>query len=312
MQATRIQTDETLREIKKHGTASYPFEYYLDEMCALNHHSIDWHWHDEVEWVFARTGNIECSIEADTIQLQTGDGAFINSRALHRFKSDADTLMPNILFSPDFIAAQDSPVFSDYMEPVIFSNRSFLVFRRNQEKSTGILTLLQDIFQKAQSNPPDRLSIQIAVLSLWQALLHEYASAFAGKCTEKKLLLTSRTRKMLQFIADSYMDKISLTDIAASAGISKSEALRCFHRSVQTTPVDYLIQYRIRQAKHLLRTTDDTITRIAGQVGIDNTNYFNRVFRQSCGITPSVYRTQWRNTSSVNAGTAQLSCASAI
>lgn len=220
--------------------------------------------------------------------------------------------MPNILFSPDFIAAQDSPVFSDYMEPVIFSNRSFLVFRRNQEKDAGILTLLQDIFQKAQSNPPDRLSIQIAVLSLWQALLHEYVSAFAGKCTEKKLLLTSRTRKMLQFIADSYMDKISLTDIAASAGISKSEALRCFHRSVQTTPVDYLIQYRIRQAKHLLRTTDDTITRIAGQVGIDNINYFNRVFRQSCGITPSAYRTQWRNTSSVNAGTAQLSCASAI
>lgn len=117
-------------------------------MCALNHHSIDWHWHDEVEWVFARTGNIECSIEADTIQLQTGDGAFINSRALHRFKSDADTLMPNILFSPDFIAAQDSPVFSDYMEPVIFSNRSFLVFRRNQEKDAGILTLLQDIFRK--------------------------------------------------------------------------------------------------------------------------------------------------------------------
>ena len=56
MQATRIQTDETLREIKKHGTASYPFEYYLDEMCALNHHSIDWHWHDEVEWVLHAPG----------------------------------------------------------------------------------------------------------------------------------------------------------------------------------------------------------------------------------------------------------------
>lgn len=295
MQATGIQTDETLREMKKHGIASYHFECYLDELCALNHHNIDWHWHDEVEWVFAEKGEITCSVEADTFHLRTGDGAFINSKALHRFKSEADALMPNILFSPDFIAAQESPVFSASIAPAIYSDRSYLVLRGDQEKDAGILALLQDVFRKAQSKAPDWLCIQIAVLSLWQTFLHEYAAAFAERCTEKKLLLTSRTRKMLQFIADHYMDTISLADISASAGISKSEALRCFHISVQSTPVDYLIQYRLRQAKYLLRTTDDTVTRIAGQVGMGNTNYFNRMFRKSYGMTPTDYRAQWRS-----------------
>ncbi len=296
MQPTWIKTDDTLRELKTHGVASYPFEYYCDEMCALNNHCIDWHWHDEFEWVFAKTGDIECLTDAETFRLEKGDAAFINSKVLHRFKSEEDAKMPNILFSPDFIAVQDSPVFSAYIEPVIFSNCSFLLFRKNRGKDTKVLMLLNDVFREAQSKEPDRLNIQIAILSLWRALFNEYAEAFDTKCPEKNMLLASRTRMMLQFIADYYMHTISLTDIAASADISKSEALRCFHATIHTTPFDYLIHYRIRQAKYLLRTTDDTIMRIAGQVGIDNINYFNRIFKKQCGMTPSTYRTLWRKT----------------
>lgn len=294
MQPTWVKTDDTLRELKTHGMVSYPFEYYCDEMCALNNYCIDWHWHDEFEWVFAETGKIECLTDAETFRLEKGDGAFINSKVLHRFKSEGDACMPNILFSPDFIAVQDSPVFSAYIEPVIFSDCPCLVFRKNQEKDTHMLSLLNDVFRETQSEKPDLLNIQIAVLSLWRALFTEYAAVFDRKRPEKKMLSASRTRIMLQFIAEHYMHAISLTEIAASADISKSEALRCFHATIQTTPFDYLIHYRIRQAKRLLRTTDDAIIRIAGQVGIDNINYFNRIFKKQCGMTPSAYRMQWR------------------
>lgn len=296
MQAVQIKTDETLRELKTHGMPSYPFEYYCDEICALNNRCIDWHWHDEFEWVFAKTGDIECSVDSETFLLKEGDAAFINSKVLHRFRSEADAVMPNILFSPDFVAARESPVFSDYIEPVIFSDCSYLVFHKNEEKDARVLTLLNDIFREAESKAPDRLGIQIAVLSLWRAFFNGYAAAFDKRCSQKKLLSASRTRMMLQFITERYMYAISLTDIAAFAGISKSEALRCFHMTIRTTPVAYLIHYRIRQAKHLLRTTDDTITRVAGQVGIDNINYFNRIFRKQCGMTPSAYRGRWGRT----------------
>lgn len=294
MQAIQIKTDETLRELKTHGIPSYPFEYYCDEMCVLNNRCIDWHWHDEFEWVFARAGSIVCTAETDSFRLEQGDGAFINSKVLHRFQSEADAAMPNILFSPDFIAARESPVFQAYLEPVIFSSCSYFIFRKNQEEDSHILTLLDAVFREAEREIPDRLTIQIAVLSLWKAFFHRYANAFRSKCPEKKALLTSRTRAMLQFVANHYPQAIRLTDIAASAGISKSEALRCFHMTIQATPVDYLIHYRIRQAKHLLRTTDDTVIRIAGQVGMDNINYFNRVFKKQCGMTPREYRAQWR------------------
>lgn len=294
MQAIQIQTDETLRELKAHGTVSYPFEYYCDEMCVLNNRCIDWHWHDEFEWVFARTGSIVCTAETDSFRLEEGDGAFINSKVLHRFQSEADATMPNILFSPDFIAVRESPVFPAYLEPVIFSDCPYLVFRKDREADTAILTLLNAVFRDAEQEFPDQLNIQIAVLSLWRIFFHRCENAFHSKCPEKKALLASRTRTMLQFIADHYTQAIRLSDIAASAGISKSEALRCFHMTIQATPIDYLIQYRIRQAKHLLRTTDDTVAHIAGQVGMDNINYFNRTFKKQCGMTPRAYRAQWR------------------
>ena len=181
MQPTWIKTDDTLREVKTHGMASYPFEYYYDKMCNSNNYCIDWHWHDEFEWVFAQTGDIECLTDTGTFQLEKGDAAFINSKVLHRFKSEEDTGMPNILFSSDFIAVQGSPVFSAYIEPVIFSNCSCLVFRKNQEKDTRILMLLHDIFHEAQSKETDWLNIQIAVLSLWRTLFNEYAAAFDQK-----------------------------------------------------------------------------------------------------------------------------------
>lgn len=294
MQTTQIKTDETLRELKTHGTAAYPFEYYCDELCALNNRCVDWHWHEEFEWVFVKAGTVTCSVETSTFRLEQGDGAFINSKVLHQFQSEAAATMPNILFSPDFIAVRESPVFPDYIEPVIFSDCPCLVFRRGREADARILTLLNSVFCAATQRVPDGLRIQIAVLSLWQTFFHGYAQAFQSRCPEKKALLTSRTRTMLQFIAEHSAETIRLADIAASAGISKSEALRCFHMTIQTTPVDYLIHYRIRQAKHLLRTTDDAVAHVAGQVGMDNINCFNRIFKRECGMTPRAYRMQWK------------------
>ena len=35
MQITEIITDETLREIREHGTPEFPFEYYLDDIDKI-------------------------------------------------------------------------------------------------------------------------------------------------------------------------------------------------------------------------------------------------------------------------------------
>ena len=97
-------------------------------------------------------------------------------------------------------------------------------------------------------------------------------------------------RLMMQYVFTHYKEKITLTDIASSANISKSEALRSFHLALSTTPINYLIDYRLERVQKLLLTTDDTVTQIALTVGMDNISYFVRAFRKKYGTTPKKFR----------------------
>ena len=95
---------------------------------------------------------------------------------------------------------------------------------------------------------------------------------------------------MMQYIFEHYKEKITLTDIASAASISKSEALRCFHIALSTTPINYLVDYRLACARELLLTTDDTVTQAALSVGIENISYFVRTFKKKYGVTPKTYQ----------------------
>ena len=55
MQITEIITDETLREIREHGTPEFPFEYYLDDIDEIGQGYVEWHWHNEIEWAWVES-----------------------------------------------------------------------------------------------------------------------------------------------------------------------------------------------------------------------------------------------------------------
>ena len=125
---------------------------------------------------------------------------------------------------------------------------------------------------------------------LWDELFEEVPDIVQRESRNKNLLLQSRLREMMQFIENHYKERISLERLAADANISKSEALRCFKRGIGTTPVKYLIDYRLERAKELLCKTNDTVIRVAADVGIDNTSYFVRIFKKMYGMTPGAFR----------------------
>ena len=64
-----------------------------------------------------------------------------------------------------------------------------------------------------------------------------------------------RVQLMMQYIHENYKHDLSLDEIASYTGISKSTALNLFHRFLHTTPVNYLIGYRLQTASWLLKNT---------------------------------------------------------
>lgn len=289
MQITEIITDDSMRELRQHGTAGFPFEYYYDDIRSFAKQLVDWHWHREFEFCYAESGTVICSVNSSRIYIDEGDGIFINSRAIHRFETENNAKMPNILFSPELIASEGSDIYEEYIRPVLASGCEYIAIKRSDKSSRLLLSLLTDAVYTAAAGFDDKLGLMIKVCRLWHEIC-PLAAACTPSADRGTMLMQSRMRTMMQFITDNYKEKINLADIAASASISKSEALRCFHSCMGITPVKYLTACRLERAKKLLLSTDNTVTQIAVECGIDNISYFTRIFTAAFGITPKAYR----------------------
>ena len=49
---------------------------------------------------------------------------------------------------------------------------------------------------------------------------------------------------------------------------------------------------RMKKARALLRETDQTVETVAAEVGYENVEHFNRLFKKDYGMTPVQYRKQ--------------------
>ena len=94
----------------------------------------------------------------------------------------------------------------------------------------------------------------------------------------------------LGYIEKNYGEEISLEQLSKSGNVSKSECLRCFKTSMQTTPYKYITEYRLSQAAILLRSTNMPIGDIASNVGFRQISHFGKCFREKTGYSPREYR----------------------
>ena len=61
----KIITDETLMEKRTHGQSVFPFQYYLEDIWDFDFHTIGWHWHQEIEFIYVQSGEVQCYIGKD-------------------------------------------------------------------------------------------------------------------------------------------------------------------------------------------------------------------------------------------------------
>ncbi len=93
----------------------------------------------------------------------------------------------------------------------------------------------------------------------------------------------------LRFIERNYAGHITVDDIAAHVGISRSHLYRVFVKQLSLSPNEYVSRFRIARACVLLSTAL-SVTEVAGSVGFDDPLYFSRVFRRLKGTSPLAYR----------------------
>ena len=98
-----------------------------------------------------------------------------------------------------------------------------------------------------------------------------------------------RIRKILSYIEQNYMERITLTDISENIHLCESECTRLFRRHMSTTLFAFLQEYRIERSLEYLNTKD-SISTIAERTGFSDSNYYSKAFRKIKGCSPREYR----------------------
>ncbi len=96
-------------------------------------------------------------------------------------------------------------------------------------------------------------------------------------------------KKAVNYIASNYSYEITVEEIAAYVGISRSHLFRAFREYLGESPKEYLTAVRINAATALLRDSSLNITAVARSVGFTDSLYFSKVFRRIKGMPPTEY-----------------------
>lgn len=92
-----------------------------------------------------------------------------------------------------------------------------------------------------------------------------------------------------QMLVERVADRITLDELAAAAGVSRSHLSRAFRQVEGLPPHTYQNQLRIQRAKSLL-ASGASLSDAASGVGFADQSHFTRVFREFTGATPGQYR----------------------
>lgn len=98
--------------------------------------------------------------------------------------------------------------------------------------------------------------------------------------------------RVLHYMNDNVERKLTISELAGMAGLSKSYFYRQFYKQMSVSPIEYFIRMKINKAAILLLKTSMSISQIAAKLGFGSSEYFSRTFKRVLGITASEFRKQ--------------------
>jgi AraC-like DNA-binding protein len=93
-----------------------------------------------------------------------------------------------------------------------------------------------------------------------------------------------------QAVENNLYNELTMEQLAFICHMSLSTFKREFKKVFNDTPARYIKHRRLSKAKHLLQTTDASITDIAFEVGFVDISTFSANFQDKYGMSPSIYR----------------------
>jgi AraC family transcriptional regulator len=121
-------------------------------------------------------------------------------------------------------------------------------------------------------------------------LLQRYGQRRAEDVALSARFTSTHYKRVLAHIRTHLDQTITLDALASTAGMSPSHFSRLFKETLGTSPMQYVMAYRIEQAMEMMENAHRPLGDIALACGFADQAHFSRSFKKLTGKTPRAYR----------------------
>lgn len=280
-----------LKENVIHGTNIYPYAvYWWDGDTKF---TVPLHWHPETEIIYLKKGTFTFTINMREYVQEAPALIFISAEMIHSIHINVGDEEWALVFDLGMLSFENyDGIQYKIIRPLLEGEMHFpQILQPKDAVWTEVAGLYEEMFKDAKKK---ELSAYLRVKAgLYNLIACLYQNGYLKNAVGIKEADTGKLdilKKVLAYIRKNYDKKLTIDEIAGVAGMNAQYFCRFFKRNTGKTVTEYMNDIRINQAARRLSESEDKIIDIAGQCGYDNIGYFIKRFRQSKGVSPSVYR----------------------
>jgi len=135
----------------------------------------------------------------------------------------------------------------------------------------------------------------ISEAAVFKILASQYSSHSKdiGAVENKNPLSKTDTIKVIQlseYISQNLTENLALSTLTKISGLNQKKIQKGFHFFFDETVNKFITNLRILKAKDLLENTDNSISEIVYEIGLNSRSYFSKIFYNRYGLIPKDYR----------------------
>ncbi|THF76389.1 AraC family transcriptional regulator [Cohnella fermenti] len=135
--------------------------------------------------------------------------------------------------------------------------------------------------------------ISLFLVTLFQALRPLWTLAEGSETALPTSRNNHQVENILRWIESNYASPYRLEELSQALHLSPYHLAHLFKEATGISITEYISARRIHQSIQLLTTSNKPISLIAEEIGLSNTSYFCKLFKEHMGSTPHQYRKKW-------------------
>ncbi len=230
--------------------------------------------------------------------LQKGKRQYIIQNEIYDMENDTIVCVP-----PNFIHNTEGGAFTRYCIcfTLDFIDEKFLdilnrialqPIKMTADESNHIYTILRQLEKEKAIISKDKERQEYRIQTILSYFLL-YVSGMTNAPTKEFIPLNDyhvRTKKIIAYINENYMNSISLDTLSRKFMVCKTALCKEFKDDTGMTIYNFLTQYRLKEAASLLVLGKMKAQKIAEICGFSSPKFFSKVFKKQYSCTPKQYQ----------------------